>query len=155
MDFIQMPRCLWLGHELTDALIERASNDRVRPPIWSALIVKRRPFPQLSRRIKIDGELAGHRLGSVRGISLRVGVSGTVDDKTRETSVPRFVSTFQMLHADVLADGGKGGLGLAALKAKTRPLVGSFDPPVVSTALRDTGSFGTQFVQLPTEGANQ
>jgi hypothetical protein len=59
-----------------------------------------------------------------------------------------------MLHTDVLAHRGKGGLSLAALKGKARPLVGSFDPPVKSTALCDTGGFGTQLVQLPTEGAN-
>jgi hypothetical protein len=60
MDFIQVPRWLWLSHEFPDALIERAGNDQVCLSIGTTLISERRPFPQLSRSSKVDGELPGH-----------------------------------------------------------------------------------------------
>jgi hypothetical protein len=53
VDFVQVARRLWLAHELQDALIERAGYYRVRPPIRTALIVERRPFPQLRRAAKL------------------------------------------------------------------------------------------------------
>jgi hypothetical protein len=66
-DFIQVPRCLGLSHELPDALIERAGSDRVALSIRTTLIVERRPFPQLSRGTKVDGEFPGHRSAPNRG----------------------------------------------------------------------------------------
>jgi hypothetical protein len=60
VDFIQVPHCHRLSHELADALVERTSNDCVHPPIRTTLVVKRRPFPQLSGGIKVDGALPFH-----------------------------------------------------------------------------------------------
>ena len=61
MDFVQVSHGLGPCHELADALIERASGNHVCLSIRTTLIVERRPFPQLSRSIKVDGGFPCHR----------------------------------------------------------------------------------------------
>jgi len=55
MNLVQVPRGGRLGHELPEALIQRALAQQIRAgALGASLVVQRRPLPEDSRRIKID-----------------------------------------------------------------------------------------------------
>ena len=55
MNLVQVPRGSWLGHELPEALAQRALAHQIRASgLGASLVVERGPFSQASRRIEVD-----------------------------------------------------------------------------------------------------
>lgn len=67
MNLVQVPRGSRLGHELPEALTQRAVDQQIRAGrVGAPLVAEGRPFPEDRRRIEIDVTVAFIVVGHFR-----------------------------------------------------------------------------------------